>query len=44
MPLLFFFQCADFAFQQQTIFHGSCPVIKGQKWIATKKIRNTDKF
>jgi prolyl 4-hydroxylase len=28
----------------KTALHGSCPVIKGEKWVATKWIRNTDKF
>nr|AFK40578.1 unknown [Medicago truncatula] len=26
----------------QTSLHGSCPVIKGEKWVATKWIRNLD--
>ncbi|KAK9080873.1 hypothetical protein SSX86_000015 [Deinandra increscens subsp. villosa] len=27
-----------------TSLHGSCPVIKGQKWVATKWLRNEDEF
>jgi prolyl 4-hydroxylase len=37
-------QGSNFLFQPQTALHGSCPVIKGEKWVATKWIRNTDKF
>jgi hypothetical protein len=28
------------AFCLQTALHGSCPVIKGEKWVATKWIRD----
>nr|DAD41450.1 TPA_asm: hypothetical protein HUJ06_015773 [Nelumbo nucifera] len=26
----------------QTSLHGSCPVIKGEKWVATKWIRDQE--
>lgn len=31
------------AYCLQTSLHGSCPVIKGEKWVATKWIRDKSK-
>ena len=28
----------------QTSLHGSCPVVKGEKWVATKWIRDQDRW
>lgn len=41
--LLFYSMYPNGTFDK-TALHGSCPVIKGEKWVATKWIRNTDRF
>jgi len=41
--LLFYSMHPNGTFDKAAL-HGSCPVIKGEKWVATKWIRNTDKF
>lgn len=41
--LLFYSMHPNGTFDKSAL-HGSCPVIKGEKWVATKWIRNTDKF
>lgn len=38
------FKLLIYMWLQQTALHGSCPVIQGEKWVATKWIRDTPMF